>query len=275
MKNLVQITRQNAMRRPLATVVLIEIAYIAFVVASSYALTALVSGLPGYSVTGPSQSLILVLVSAGLLLCIIAALRWWTLAGFTPPTRWRDLRLYWLPVVLLAAPFVGGIRSLAPDTFWLLLVGYAATAVFEEGLWRGVMLGLLRPTGLWRAVLISSLLFGLGHLGNAALRGISPTIAAQAFGAGVQGVGLAALRLRTNTIWPLIAIHLLHDLFLQMGTLPIPVIEVPIDTLLLAYGIFLLRRGAPEIDGKPGCVAAAEPTNVRAAAAGRAHRSAP
>jgi hypothetical protein len=75
------------------------------------------------------------------------------------------------------------------------------------------------------------------------LRGISPIIAAQAFGAGVQGVGFAALRLRTNTIWPLIAIHALHDLFLQMGTLPIPLIEVPIDTILLVYGIFLLRHG--------------------------------
>ena len=96
---------------------------------------------------------------------------------------------------------------------------------------------------LWRAVLISSLLFGLGHLGNSVLRGISPIIAAQAFGAGVQGVGFAALRLRTNTIWPLIAIHALHDLFLQMGTLPIPLVEVPIDTILLVYGIFLLRHG--------------------------------
>ena len=46
------------------------------------------------------------------------------------------------------------------------------------------MLGLLRPTGLWQAVLVSSLLFGLGHLGNSVLRGLSPIIAAQAVGAG-------------------------------------------------------------------------------------------
>ena len=38
----------------------------------------------------------------------------------------------------------------------------------------------MRPTGLWRAVLVSSLLFGLGHLGNSVLRAISPIIAAQA-----------------------------------------------------------------------------------------------
>jgi hypothetical protein len=101
---------------------------------------------------------------------------------------------------------------------------------------------LLIPTGLWRAVLLSALLFGLGHLANSALRGLSLIILAQAFGAAVQGVGLAALRLRTHTLWPLIPLHALHDLFLQLGNLPISLVEVPIDTIFLIYGIILLRR---------------------------------
>ena len=104
------------------------------------------------------------------------------------------------------------------------------------------MLTVLRPLGIWPAVLLSSLLFGLGHLGNSSLRGFSVMILAQAFGAAVQGVGLAAVRLRTNTIWPLIAIHAVHDLFLQMGHLPVALVEVPIDTIFLIYGIVLLRR---------------------------------
>jgi uncharacterized protein len=172
--------------------------------------------------------------------------------GLHPPARWRDLRLYWLPALLLAAPFVAGVRPLPVDALGLLLVAYVATAIFEEGMWRGVMVGLLRPTGVWRAVLLSSLLFGLGHLGNSALRGMSPLIAAQAFGAGVQGVGFAALRLRTNTIWPLIVIHALHDLSLQMGFLPIPLVEVPIDTAMLVYGIILLRRAPGTTDLEHG-----------------------
>jgi membrane protease YdiL (CAAX protease family) len=124
------------------------------------------------------------------------------------------------------------------------VVAYTATAVFEETLWRGVMLGMLRPTGVWRAALISSLLFGLGHLGNTALRGVSFLIVLQAFGAALQGIGLAALRLRTNTIWPLIGIHALHDLFLQMSTLPIPLLEAFIETVICIYGIVLLRHHA-------------------------------
>ena len=124
----------------------------------------------------------------------------------------------------------------------VLVVAYLATGVFEEGLWRGVMLGLLRPRGVWLAVVLSSVLFGLGHLTNAALRGFSVLILLQAFGAAVQGVGLAALRLRTGTIWPLIVIHALHDISLQLGTLPIAGVEAPIDTVLCLYGIYLLRR---------------------------------
>jgi hypothetical protein len=133
-----------------------------------------------------------------------------------------------------------------------LLLAYLATALYEESLWRGAILGLLRPTGVWRAVLLSSLLFGLGHLANSALRGLSLLILAQAFGAAVQGFGLAALRLRTNTVWPLIPLHALHDVFLQLGNLPIPVIQVPIDTIFLIYGIVLLRwRPAAAIDPDP------------------------
>jgi hypothetical protein len=56
----------------------------------------------------------------------------------------------------------GGFRPVEPHAIGLLVIAYVATAVFEEGFWRGLVLGVLRPTGLWRAVLISSLLFGLG-----------------------------------------------------------------------------------------------------------------
>lgn len=236
--------RRDAMRsRPVISVVVLQLVVAVVVLGGSALLGALLPGLPGYSLTGPSQSLVLVLVLAAGLVVFVAALRWWRLAGFTPVWQWRELRLYWLPVVLLAAPLVGGVR--APENMAavvVLVVAYLATGVFEEGLWRGVMLGLLRPRGVWLAVVLSSVLFGLGHLTNAALRGFSVLILLQAFGAVVQGVGLAALRLRTGTIWPLIVIHALHDISLQLGTLPIAAVEAPIDTVLCLYGIYLLRR---------------------------------
>jgi membrane protease YdiL (CAAX protease family) len=227
--------------RPLRAVLLLEAAAVGLVVLGEPLLGALFPDLPGYSVMRVSVSLILVLVAAAALLGLIAACGWWTLAGYTHPRDWRDLRLYWLPVLLLAVPFLGGVDHLSASTLLLLVVAYAATGIYEEGMWRGVQLGLLTRTGIWKAVLISSALFGLAHLGNSLLRGFSVIILAQAFGAAVQGIGWAALRLRTNTIWPLVAIHAAHDLFLQLGTLPIAMIEPPIDTITALYGVYLLR----------------------------------
>ncbi|MGN6445000.1 lysostaphin resistance A-like protein [Amnibacterium sp.] len=227
---------------PVWTVLGLETAHWMVVIGGSLLLAIALPGLPGYSTTGPSRSLLLVLVSCGLILALIAALRWWRLAAFTPVRAWRDLRLYWLPAVLLVVPLVAGVRQLAPGALAVLAVGYIATGVYEEALWRGVMVGLLGRIGIWPAVLLSSVLFGLGHLGNGALRGMSALIVLQAFGSAVQGVGLAALRLRTDTIWPLMGFHALHDFSLQLGTLPIAAIEAPIDTVLLIYGIVLLRR---------------------------------
>ncbi len=114
---------------------------------------------------------------------------------------------------------------------------------------------MLSRLGLWPAVLISSLLFGLTHMSNQLLRGASFLIVLQAFGAAVQGIGYAALRLRTNMIWLLIVIHALHDVTLQMGHLPIAMVEAPIDTIIAIYGVILLRKRGPEILPRPapGC----------------------
>jgi membrane protease YdiL (CAAX protease family) len=228
--------------RPLTSAIGLEIAFDVLVVVGALVLSVLLPGLPGYSVTGPSQSLLLVAVTAAVALALVAALRWWRFSGFTPRSEWRDMRLYWVPVVLLAIPLLAGLKPIAPATVALLLLAYVLTAVFEETMWRGLLLGLLRPLGIWPAVLISSVLFGLGHLGNSLLRGVSLMILLQAFGAAVQGIGLAALRLRTNSIWPLIAIHALHDLFLQAGRLPIALADAVVATILAVYGIVLLRR---------------------------------
>ena len=102
-------------RHPLAGVVLLELGYLVLVIGGSVALSAL-SPISGYSVTGPSQSVLLVIGSAVLLVVLIGGLGWWALAGFTPTRFWRDLRLYWVPVVLLLVPLCGGFRPVAPLT---------------------------------------------------------------------------------------------------------------------------------------------------------------
>ena len=93
--------------------------------------------------TGPSQSLVLVLASAILLLVLVGTLGWWTLAGFTTPAHWRDLRLYWLPVRLLAGPFVAGVRPIPADAVGLLLIAYVAVRYIVRADGRLVRLNIL------------------------------------------------------------------------------------------------------------------------------------
>lgn len=228
---------------PLPASLILWGANIVFTLGGALLLSALFSDIVGYG-RGVSQSLILVLIGVALVALLLAAMNWWRMAGFVGPDQWRQLRLFILPAALLLLPFVRGVRVPPANELLVLALGYTATAFFEESIYRGAVLGLMRPVGIWPAVIVSSLLFGLAHLPNIALRGNAGLIGLQAFGAAVEGVGLAALRLRTRTIWPLIALHLFHDLFLQMGTLPVPMISAIYSTVLLLYGIYLLRPSA-------------------------------
>lgn len=225
---------------PLAASVIIWIGDIVFVLAGAWLLSVLFPNMPGYG-RGLSQSLVLVLVGVVLVAAMLSAFRWWRLGGFVGPTQWRDLRVLWLPVVILLLPFVQGVRPLPPNELLTLVVAYAATAFFEEAIYRGAILGLLRPRGIWTAVIISSLLFGLVHFSNIVLRGNPGLIALQALGAATGGVGMAAIRLRTRTIWPVIGLHAAHDLFFQLSYLPIPLVDAANSIILFCYAFYLLR----------------------------------
>lgn len=227
-------------KHSLAGSLIIWLADLVFVIGGALLLSALFPNIPGYG-RGISQSLILVLLGVVLVAALLSAFHWWRRAGFVGISEWRDLRILWLPVLLLLVPFVGGFRPLAGSELLVLIIGYAATGFFEEAIYRGVMLSLLRPKGIWTAVLISSLLFGLAHFSNVILRGNVPLTALQAFGSAVGGIGLAALRLRTRSIWPVIALHALHDLFFQLGGLPVPISDAINSTVLMLYAIYLLR----------------------------------
>ena len=226
--------------RPWVAVAIIYVINIAFVLLGARLLSAMFPDMPGYG-RGLSQSLILVLVGVALVAALLTLSGFWRRAGFVGPSQWRALHLFWLPVLYLPFHFLGGIRPLPTDELLVLLVAYAATGFYEEGMYRGLILGILRPKGVWTSVIVSSVLFGLAHLTNILLRGNPGLIALQALGAATDGVGMAALRVRTRTIWPGIALHMLHDLFLQMSTLPIPLMDAIYSILLLAYGIYLLR----------------------------------
>ncbi|MBE0669942.1 MAG: CPBP family intramembrane metalloprotease [Anaerolineales bacterium] len=170
----------------------------------------------------------------------LSMLGWWKVAGFNLPTEWRESRLIIPFIIVLGLPFLKGIKTTDAGTLIYLLIGYALTGFMEEGLMRGIVLRVLKPTGTTRSVVISSLLFGLMHIGNLLYR--NPMIVfAQMIGAFVHGIGLSAIRLRTNTIWFPVILHGLHDLALKYTNFPVIPLDVVQVTLLMIYGIYLLR----------------------------------
>ena len=179
----------------------------------------------------------------------LTVLGWWKAAGFNKPSEWQNAGLMGLPfVIVLVLPFLAGIQTSDWGTFLYLAIGYALTGFMEEGLMRGIVLHVLEPTGTTRSIIISALLFGLIHIGNLLYR--NPAIVlAQMVGAFVHGIGLGAIRLRTNTIWFPIILHGLHDLVLKYTKFPAIPLDVVQVTLLMVYGIYLLRTWKKPVIG--------------------------
>lgn len=98
--------------------------------------------------------------------------------------------------------------------FPLLVVVLGFVGVYEEIFARGLLLARCRTlfSGTWTPVLISSLLFGLGHLYQGWI-GVGQTT--------LIGIVLALLVIRWGTLWPAIIAHALLDvssiLFMQAG----------------------------------------------------------
>ncbi|MGB9753846.1 lysostaphin resistance A-like protein [Roseiflexus castenholzii] len=219
--------------RPVLSAVIL---FVAFVVLSTLFGLAAQALLPQYQPEFIALLGMSALVAAGL-----SALGWWKAAGFNFPAEWRVSRLMVIPFfIVLGLPFLIGIKTGDVGTFVYLAVAYALTGFMEEGLMRGIVLRVLKPTGTTRSVVISSLLFGLMHIGNLLYR--NPAIVfAQMLGAFVHGIGLSAIRLRTNTIWFSVVLHALHDLALKYTNFPAIPLDVVQVTLLMFYGIYLLR----------------------------------
>jgi membrane protease YdiL (CAAX protease family) len=201
----------------------------------------LVRLLPGVDERWASLWIILaisVLIAAG-----VTWVGWWREVGYTPPAEWRNLPFLLVPAFITLVPLFSGIKALDASTFGLLIAGYALTGFAEETVYRGVMVKLLERRSPIMIATITAILFGLVHLGNIVVRGEVAIIFAQAVGAAAFGFGFAAFRLKTNALLPLVVLHAIHDLFLQMGNWPLIPVAVAQDIVLFAVGLYFLRPG--------------------------------
>ncbi|MFN8619194.1 MAG: CPBP family intramembrane glutamic endopeptidase [Chloroflexota bacterium] len=217
-------------------------AFVVFLAVSTGA-TLLLDRLTGLD--GKARDLVVEAVLAAVVLGLVGTMHWWRSTGFSTPLReWRNLRLLALPMLLTLVPFAGGFKGTDAATFGVLVVGYALNSVAEDGMFRGIIPRILRSRGLVTAVVLSSLLFGLAHLGNLVSRpdqSVAVT-AAQSLGAFTQGIGLVAVRLAMDTLWPVMVIHFLGDLFGQLGGLPVVAANVIESVAMLLFGVWILRR---------------------------------
>lgn len=207
--------------------------------------------------------LVVVLVLVAAVAALIASMRAWAWAGVAQHARgWRLLAL---PAAVALLPLCGGVALPGAGLLAVLIVGYAATAFFEEALFRGVLIGVLRQLGPWSAALLSSGLFACAHLPNM-LFGQPPGVTlAQAVGTFCFGMGYAAIRLRIGGLWPLMVLHFVTDLALQLDTLPAGMhwaVMVGGDTVLLAYGLWLLRSARPAVPEIAASATAARPASA-------------
>lgn len=181
------------------------------------------------------------LVFVAALIALVTRLGWWKSVGYNRPSQWKDLGLVGLPAVLMIGlPLVKGGHIPGAQEIGVLVIAYILTGFFEETLMRGVIMRILAPRGVTQTVLLSGLLFALLHSVNLVLR--NPVIVlAQMVGAGTSGIGLATLRLRTNTIWLVIGVHFAEDFFLKLTALPPIPVNVFQSIVMFAYGLHLLR----------------------------------
>jgi uncharacterized protein len=256
----------RAYTRPFATALLLAAAAAAATLAS-----ALLLGLLAPDLEPMQQRFVAVLALAVAAAGYVAARSRgiFTSGGFFTSGRFRGALLV-VPAILAIAPFAGGIKDVGAAAAAVTVVGYLATGVYEELWFRGVMLKALAPWSPLRAAGLSSALFGLMHLCNIAF-GANPAVtAAQVVGASCFGFGLAALRLRGSSIWPLVLIHAVSDIALQLGDVSSAWrwgIMIGGDVVLLVFGLVLLRhRPAGGSTGEVTGAATGQPRRAEAAA---------
>lgn len=195
----------------------------------------------------------LYLMSAlALAVVLLTWLRWWKEAGFNRPSRWGNLVLLWFPLLVVALTLSGGARVSGPFLLAATVFVVLLTTVGQELVFRGVMWRAMAPTGLLKAVVVTSLLSGVLTLARTASSGPWPEAVYLTLTATCGGFTYAALRWRTASIWPPIFVNFLLVLAIDVATVRLSVYPFLLlaNTLgFVVYGIFLLRNQRVRADG--------------------------
>lgn len=190
------------------------------------------------------------LVTLLLPLGLIWSLGWRRESGFA--TRTQNNHVLWLPDIAMLVPiFVFGAVPLENRIVIFFFVAMFLTAVGEEALSRGLLLRVMLPSGKWAAVLVPAFLFAIGHITQFLFQGMPLSAnVLQITHNFFFGIMYGAARLRVGSLWALIIIHTLNNMFFILGgiTGPSAVNEPPVAVLAglwiveLVYALVILRK---------------------------------
>lgn len=191
------------------------------------------------------------------LLGLVVWFRWWREVGLAPAKWWSkplDLLVLALPLLvpLIGMAFIDVTLPLGYEAPWLL-VEALFVAIWEEVYFRGILLHQLQVRIPRYAILISALAFGLAHAGNGVGGAATSFVVVQTLWSFLSAFGLAAVRVRTGSLWPLILCHFLLDglerLLLKGQATSVPVevmvLMVVISVVLGLYGFTVMRKQTP------------------------------
>lgn len=187
-----------------------------------------------------------------LAIVLISAFGWWREVGFNHPSRWRNLLLLWFPVLVIGLTLSGGIRIEGPFLLVAIITAVSLESVSSEIIFRGIMWRALVPAGLFRAVIFTSLLSGGLVLARTLSSGPWPEAVYLTLTATCGGFTYGAIRWRTASIWPVIAIHFALVLSIDVAMVRaavFPYLLLATTVGFIGYGLFLLRNRRVRADG--------------------------
>lgn len=185
-----------------------------------------------------------VLIAVFFLPWAITYLKWWNPVGWKAPNSLRNLRLLWPPalslVLLLLTVLFTGLPPIR--VLMIVIINTLMVGISEELMFRGILFhGASSSFGIWRAAWITAIIFGSVHTLNGLITGDFRASTFQAFFAGMFGFWAVALRVRLDTVIPLIIIHWLWDCLAFLTGYPEGLLLLPFSLILFFYGIWLLR----------------------------------
>jgi len=196
-------------------------------------------------------------------LALLAWTGWWDDAGFTRPSRWRNMRLLAFPLLVCALTLSGGVFTSGSAALASTFLSVLVATLGEEIIFRGLLWRALVYKGPLTAVILTSLLAGLLVLGRSATDGPWPEAVRLAALTFCGGFTYGALRWRTASIWPVVLAHTVFAFAVgiaTLGTFRFSLVILLSTIGFVAYGLYMLRN--PRLRANGG-LTKPQPSRVR------------